>query len=475
LPPYKWFASTDPQGKNEDYILLKPGETRRVPLSAGKLIRLWSTASQPEKVVLSLSNGSTTTLMRDNIAQAGELYEKAFTLYPTATTARALRDLKSNAALVVTNRDTQANKWFYQVTVRQRSVDASSVNGNEGEDQPQQNIPVGQETTLFSSESAGLLRMLTIDVDTMSADVLRNLRLRATWDRGAKPAVDVPLLALTGQFFSASPVQSFGWKISPGPSRTRLDLTFPMPHGAGARVSLVNNSATAVRVSANASVQTARNNRLPSNYRFCAQYGSSRTQNGQPVQMLRVLGSGAFVGLSLGISPTPDTTRRAFAYLEGNETITADGQKFEGTGAEDFFNSAWYFPAKSFARPYHGMTYKNELPPQVSAYRLMVPDAVPFRKSLNFAFQHGSNNRGDDLEYRWVAFWYQNQTTPLSFEVPNTLSADVSGEGGGVASTQTDSSESPLRWLIWVAPAVLIVVFITRAQRRRKSAPRRPE
>jgi hypothetical protein len=110
LPPYKWFASTDPEGKNEDYILLKPGETRRVPLASGKLIRLWSTASQPEKVVLSLSNGPTTTLVRDNRALVGELYEKAFTLYPTAGTSPALRDLRGNAALVVTNRDTAAQQ-----------------------------------------------------------------------------------------------------------------------------------------------------------------------------------------------------------------------------------------------------------------------------------------------------------------------------------------------------------------------------
>jgi hypothetical protein len=453
--------------------LLKPGETRRVPLSAGKLIRLWSTASQPEKVVLSLSNGTTTTLVRDNRALIGELYEKAFTLYPTVEGVPAVRDLKSNAALVVINRDTQPNKWFYQATVRSRNVELSPVFEENAQSQPQQSIDPGQTVTLFSDTSAGLLRVLVLNLNTKSPEVLRRLRLRATWDAGGQQAVDVPLLALTGQFFAARPVRSFGWDFADGANKSQLKVQFPMPYGAGARISLVNDSAQAVDVTTWFATESKPLGKLPTTYRFCAQYGSSRTQNGQPVQMLRVLGSGAFVGLNLGIAPAPESARRAFAYLEGNETITADGRKYEGTGAEDFFNSAWYYPEKPFARPYHGLTFKNDLPPQVSAYRLMVPDAVPFQKSLNFAFQHGSSNRGADLEYRWVAFWYQK--APLNFEVPDALPV-VSAEANSDATTSTQvAQQSPLRWLIWAAPAVLAIVFISRALRRRNAAPRRPE
>ncbi|HEX8235648.1 MAG TPA: DUF2961 domain-containing protein [Abditibacteriaceae bacterium] len=471
LPPYKWFASTDPQGKNEDYILLKPGETRRLPLSAGKLLRLWSTASQPEKVVLSLVNGATTPLMGGNQAMTSYLYEKAFTLYPMGGMPPEISDLKDNAALVVTNRDTQPNKWFYQVTVRARSVELPPVLDSQEHEQPEHTIAAGKEVTLFSADRAGLLTSLTINVPSASPDVLRNLRLRATWDEGAKSAVDVPLPALTGQFFAVNPVRSYVWVFSPGRNHALLTLMFPMPYGAGARITLLNNNTTAVQVSAKFGREKEPDKELPTDYRFCAQYGSARTQNGQPVQMLRVLGSGAFVGLNLGIAPAPGSTRRAFAYLEGNETITADGRKYEGTGAEDFFNSAWYFPEKPFSRLYHGMTFKSALPPQVSAYRLMIADAVPFQKSLNFAFGHGSSNRGDDLEYRWVAFWYQK--APLNFEVPDTLSSSTNAAvaGEGAAGTQPAPWQSTWRWLIWLAPVTLLVVFMSRALRRRKAAP----
>jgi hypothetical protein len=325
---------------------------------------------------------------------------------------------------------------------------------------------------LFSSTKSGVLGHLTLEVDTASPEVLRNLRLRATWDGGAQRAVDLPLLALTGQFFGARTVMSDGWNFGLRSESALLQLKFPMPFSSGARVTLFNGTTQPVKVKATAGLVVENTNKPPPQYRFCAQYGSSRTQNGQPVQMLRVLGSGAFVGLTLGISPRPDTTRRAFAYLEGNELITADGRTYEGTGAEDFFNSAWYFPEKPrespLSGPYDGMTFKSALPPQVSMYRLMIPDAVPFQKSLNFAFGHGSSNRGDDLEYQWVAFWYQK--APLSFQVPDTLQSGVATVGGESASTSTqDEAQSPVRWLIWMAPVALLVVFIVRVLRRSKS------
>src|SRR5688572_1941040 len=84
LPPYQWFASTDPKNQNEDYLLLKPGETRKIPLAAGKLERLWATSSAPEKTILSLENEEPVPLWRNNRALAGQLHEKAFLLYPQA-------------------------------------------------------------------------------------------------------------------------------------------------------------------------------------------------------------------------------------------------------------------------------------------------------------------------------------------------------------------------------------------------------
>jgi hypothetical protein len=60
--PYKWFASTDPKHKNQDYLLLKPSETRRIPLAAGNLERLWATATEPTKIDLFLDPENPTVI-----------------------------------------------------------------------------------------------------------------------------------------------------------------------------------------------------------------------------------------------------------------------------------------------------------------------------------------------------------------------------------------------------------------------------
>ena len=40
-------------------------------------------------------------------------------------------------------------------------------------------------------------------------------------------------------------------------------------------------------------------------------------------------------------------------------------------------------------------------------YRLMIPDAVPFGQKFEFQQEVGYNNTWDNLNYRWIVFWYQ--------------------------------------------------------------------
>lgn len=354
LPPYQWFASTDAKHQNEDYISLKPGETRRIPLTKGVLLRLWSTALEPDKIELGLQNGKHIGLFKGGptFSRLSRYYEKAYAIYPwqdwfrleikdTANFEKHRREdfiLNQDAALIVTNHSKQPNKWFYQAAIR------SSANPT---------------ITEARNNEAGI----------------------------AKPAVDLNWGALPSALHE--------------PARRGQKL---------------------LALPANAQ----------SPYQLCMAFGSSRTQKGKPIPILNVTGEGAFVGLLLDIKPAHNAFRRTFAFLEGNETITADNKKYEGTGTEDFFNSAWYFPDKPFSQLYHGLTFKSTNPPHVTAYRWMVPDAVPFKKSFKFEFEHGNGNNDNDLEYRWVAFWYQKP--PFKYEVPNILTAN--------ASTLTDSSQS---------------------------------
>ena len=338
LPPYKWFASTDPKRQNADYVLLKPGETRRIPLADGVLLRLWSTAFEPQNLRLVLQNGNQQTeLLNGGKAKFGELYEKAFTFYPTRSTPAAVRELKSNAVLIATNKSKAENKWYYQASVgaKGQSFFQSSGRGRRGE--------VNEGRLDWSKLDASLK-----EPTSSAKKLLEKLNTDSKWD---------------------------------------------------------------LRIA----------------------YGSARSQKGQPIPILKVQGEGAFVGLVLDIRPAPDAFRRTFAFLEGNETLIADGKKYEGTGAEDFFNSAWYYPEKPFEKQYHGMSFKSTSPPRVTAYRWMISDAVPFQKNFEFNFEHGNGSKSDDLEFRWVAFWYQKHNA--KFDIADALSKAQSGGASGQGST----------------------------------------
>jgi len=463
LPPYRWFASTDPQHKNEDYLLLKPGETRRIPLAAGRLERLWGTASQPDKIALTLHNGKPFGLVRDGRAKIGRLAGKAYVFYPALDDPhrRLFETLQNGAALMVTSRASEPVKFYYQATVRNSgNLLKRRVGQLESDAKKSLELAPGSAQVLERMRGRGILEEITLIINPATSQTLQDIRLHAKW--GGKLAVDVPLLAFTGQFFSLRSIHSDICSFDGKTLRLRWPIPFDTIHKPGGELSLLNTGRTKIHIQARLSYRASLEDLNVPAYRFCAAYGSARTRKGQPVQMLNVTGEGAFAGLALGIEPGPDTAARTFAYLEGNETITADGQKYEGTGTEDFFNSAWYFPDTPFAFPYHGMTFKSPLPPRVSAYRLMLPDAVPFKESLRFEFEHGSGNNRDGLLYRWVAFWYQKP--PLTYQVSDELKGEVAASAGGQSSTS-----APPSWgkrLLFAALGLILFVLSIRAVRR---------
>lgn len=482
--PYKWFASTDPKHKNQDYLLLKPGETRHIPLAAGNLERLWSTATEPARITLTLAPEDTTAithiisfkpLISNGRAQHGSIYEKAFTLYPTSKDTFC--SLAKGAGLVVTNGATQPNKFFYQAAVRPAPaarLAPPSIPGAPTLQSEEGKIVPGADLR-HTLSGPGIVDGIEITPTSPTPQTWQDLRLQVWWDvaKGVAaktaPAINAPLNALAGHFLGGGAVDNKLWTFD-GKS---LRLHAPMPYGASALAILKNGGAAEIHARLHMVARLLPASAVPLPYRFCAVSGATQTQLSQPVQMLHADGAGAFVGLSLAIQPTEESSRRSFAYLEGNETITADGQKYEGTGTEDFFNSAWYFPDKPYSHPDNGLIFKNKLPPQVAMYRLKFSDAVPFRKSLNFAFEHASGNSSNDLIYRWVAFWYQKP--PLKFQVVDKLgigavASDAHGHatGGGSGQDAEQGHASTLLALLVGAGGVVLGVGFARWTRRKR-------
>ena len=402
-PQPLWFASTDPKHQNFDYVLLRPGETRRIPLASGTLLRLWSTAQFPDQIELRLqtSRGRITPLWTGGKALSGSLSGKAYTLFPVFD-YEPLAKLDKTAALFATNRAKEANKWFFQASVRPvKDVllpvlpRVTSISGNGYT----VNVPKNSEREFGNFNSPGLIYELNVAVDEGSTEgVFEQVRLRASFD--GQRAVDAPLLALAGQERG----NELGKNAVSDFDSSRLKLLWPMPFKT-AKLSFYNPTNRDLKFNVQPRVQNF--DEEPSKVRFCAFEQSQRTRKGQPVPILNVRGAGAFAGLALSIAPDTGSPRHGFAFLEGNETITIDDAPYEGTGNEDYFSSAWYFPDKPFLDQYNGLSFKSQNPPATSAYRFHILDPMPFKHDLKFDFEVGRGNNFDDLNWKWTAMWYQ--------------------------------------------------------------------
>lgn len=436
--PYLWFASTDSKGQNHDYLLLKPGEKRVIPLAAGSLARLWFTASVPDKISVTLQNTKAIPLLANNKASVGDFHEKAYTLYPQSHNTEiitstgtgklmsssipqnaALQILDKTASLVVVNHSKEENKFFYQVTIRPMPIVAAPLySGNKilinalKKLSPGEIMMVGDPGQL----KGGIINQIHISSPDKTPLPLHDLIMQIAPGQD-DPVVQVPLSAFLGEFQHTLPGNT---GLSRWDGKT-LVIDWPMPTGKEDELSLKiqNAGQTSSTVKVQLSFLQMDN---PPAFLFCAHQGSGNSTENQPFALATVDGSGALVGISADMGPQPDSPRRTFAFLEGNETIAADTKTFEGTGTEDFFNSAWYFPKKPYFHQNEALTFHSDAPPRVAASRWMIDDAVPFKKQLSVHLEHGNGNRGSDLQYHWYVFWYQQQ--PVRFDIPEILHQD---------------------------------------------------
>ncbi len=450
--PYQWFASTDTKHQNHDYLELKPNETRRIPLTGGQLLRLWFTSSNPDKCDVSLQNGpQNVDLLRDGKANFGELWNKAWLLYPSqnADSSTRLGKLSANAALIVTNHDNDTLKFFYQAAIASATPKTIPLpSGKTSQIVSDWGTAPGKSHDFLANAPVGVLESIDLIVGYSDArgdnkrplaQVLNDLHLRAYWDGERNAAIDVPLSLLAAGNAENVPDSAVG-----ALQKDHFALKWPITLPKNRKLELFNAGHDSVGVLITSTIRALPEARLPL-WRFHARVGSSRTEMDKPVSMLKAEGEGAFVGLNLDIRPVAGANRRTFAFLEGNETITADGTSHEGTGTEDFFNSAWYFPDTPFARPFGGLTRKTLAPPGVSAYRLMILDAVPFKKSFSFDFGHNGRNHDDDMEYRWVAFWYQKAGG--AFQIEDKLAQSGVKAADSRNPTETASSNKSFFYL----------------------------
>ncbi|HET7457529.1 MAG TPA: DUF2961 domain-containing protein [Gemmatimonadaceae bacterium] len=264
----------------------------------------------------------------------------------------------------------------------------------------------GDTLTLVDHQGPGVVRRWWVTIAPRnSVAIQRQLIVRCWWDDEATPSVEVPVTDFFGVGFGQwREFQSLPLNMTSG----GYNSYWPMPFARHARITVENRSADTVGAFYyNVDVEALDRPPTDTALYFHAQFRRVTTVRGVPVTVLDAVGRGSYVGTVLAMQPRRS---RAMFFLEGNEQVVVDGDSAHaivGTGTEDYFSSGWYFDTGPYSAAYHGAPIKDTTSGRVSAYRWHIEDAIPFRRSLRFAIQHGGANDAPGTDYSSVAFWYQ--------------------------------------------------------------------
>lgn len=270
-------------------------------------------------------------------------------------------------------------------------------------------LPAGAETTLATLEGSGEIRhmWMTYFEPPGEPDSLRKLALAIYWDGLEQPSVLCPL----GDFFALGngAKRTLTTEFTSVTPKLSLNSFFPMPFAKGARVAIRNDSQTefpglyyTIEYAATPPVE-----RQPSY--FHAQYRQAfPARDGEPYTVARIEGRGAYLGTQLSV-----VLNSTGWWGEGDDILTVDGVRNQGTGTEDYFCGSWNFGSTPSSTPRLGAPQMDGLESagaMWSVYRFHSSFPIPFDKGLTFELEHGfRENDGRAVSansYASVAYYY---------------------------------------------------------------------
>lgn len=295
-------------------------------------------------------------------------------------------------------------------------------------------IADGEKKDILNVTGAGIINHIWITLAPDPGALSRNdIIIKMYWDGKEYPSVISPIGPFFGQGWNeaydynslplqASPVQGKG-----------LVCYFNMPFAKGARIEIENQAGRAID-HFYYNIDYTEVNKLPANAgRFHSWYNkqlmgasslegenewgilgkSGNNPDGKDNYTIAdIKGKGHFVGVNYYVnSPTP------VWYGEGDEMIFIDGATsptMNGTGTEDYFNTAWC-PKTIFLNPYYGYPRVNNdigWLGRTHLYRFHITDPMFFDKDFKFTIEHGHNNVLT-LDLASVAYWYQNEAVAV--------------------------------------------------------------
>lgn len=318
---------------------------------------------------------------------------------------------------------------MYRLRTGIRTKRISSYN-KEGSNHDYRRVEGGETFEVAVIPGAGIIKHIWFTFNAEDPFFRRNTVIRMYWDGETSPSVEAPV----GDFFGQGWGESYNFASLPlaaAPKEGRgLNSYFPMPFGAGARITLENQSDQPIKA-LYYYIDYEQHDTIPASAgRFHAWWNRELTEsfpeegetewsvicpqaNHPSVDhnyvMADIEGHGHFVGINYYVdSPGP------MWYGEGDDMWLIDGESWpgslHGTGTEDFFNSSWA-PNELYAHPYFGyarVPNKLGFMGRTHCYRFFLEDPIHFDKSLHASIEHGHNNNLT-LDLSTTAYWYQSE------------------------------------------------------------------
>lgn len=268
-------------------------------------------------------------------------------------------------------------------------------------------VQPGQTLTLFDAQGPGIVRRFWVTIaPRLEPEIMRQTILRMYWDGETTPSVEVPI----GDFFGVGFGQQVDFQSLPlNETSGGYNCYWPMPFHKSARWTITNLSKH--RIDAfYYNLDWTKYDKLEPNMRhFHAQWRRENpTSPNKNYTILEAKGEGHYVGTALFMQ---NRRGRGLGFLEGDEMVWVDGNtrpSLYGTGTEDYFSSGWYYDRGTYSALYHGVPIKDTTLGRISSYRWHIEDAIPFKKSIRFTIEHGTNNESE-ADYSSVAYWYQSE------------------------------------------------------------------
>lgn len=248
-------------------------------------------------------------------------------------------------------------------------------------------IPGGASVEVSRREGEAVLGQIALRVPADAPT--QKLRLEIRWDGSPQPAVSAPL----GSFFAAPDPKVDARGLWLGREQGWYHCYLPMPFRKGMSLRLVSQHDRDVTI--DYALEFLAGGPQPDDlYLHARAYDHQPPLAKEDYTVFQAEGRGHWVGL---VMDRPGN-------MEGDDRFFVDGEpmpSIHGTGTEDFFSFAWGFSHLANL-PLHGITRNFGAP---VLYRLHLPAAVPFRRSLKLTFEHGHGNEHQG-RYSGVAFAY---------------------------------------------------------------------